>query len=119
MASFSDKLTQTIVYWSLNKPSGTGGYIYNSPVELAGRWEDRNQKFVDVTGEENVARSVIYLDQDVEINGWLYLGSLSDLSSGEEADPGEIAGTSGIIQQVNRIPSVDGSEIIYEIMLRR
>lgn len=117
MAFFEDMLTQTIVYWALDKPDGRGGYLFDSPVEITGRWEDRQEKFVDANGEEVISKSIIFLNQDVTINGWLYLGEFSDLSSGELADPGEIEGPAGIIRQVKKTSSIDGTEFLREAIL--
>ena len=94
---FSGPLNQTAVYWGTPTPDGYGGRTFVDPVELLPgsdngvRWEERAEKFIDLNGEEAVSRAVIYVAQDCDIGGYLFLGDLDDLSSGEEADPQTVA----------------------------
>lgn len=83
-------LEQTAVYWASPSPSGRGGYSYDDPVELDVRWEDKQEKFVDVNGQEMISGAIVIVDQDVDIGGILFLGDLDDLDSSEEASPGSV-----------------------------
>jgi len=79
--------TQTAVYWGTPVDDGYGGRSFADPVEISCRWEDKNQKLTASNGEEFISRSRVFVTQDVDERGYLYLGDLDDLDSGEEADP--------------------------------
>ena len=89
-------LKQTILYWG--SPTATGiGYSYADAIEILGRWEDRQEIFVDADGREHVSNAVVYLAQDVELGGYLYLGDLDEFgedSSGlVTSDPQAVEGS--------------------------
>lgn len=81
--------TQTAVYWGDPSPDGYGGTLFGSmyPIEIECRWQQKRELTIDDEGKEIASESQVYVDQDVDIGGYLYLGSLDDLDSSEEADP--------------------------------
>lgn len=83
---------QTAVYWGTPTPDGTGGYTYDDPVEIRVRWEERQELFIDAAGREVRSSAVVRPLQDLDMNGYLYLGDLDDLSSADEGDPQGLAG---------------------------
>jgi len=84
MSYMIKNLKQTILYWG--NPTAIGvGYSYANAVEILGRWEDRQEIFVDVNGREQKSQAIVYLKQDVKIGGYLYLGSLDDLGDSSSA----------------------------------
>ena len=88
--------TQTAVYWGSPVADGYGGKTLADPVEISCRWEDRVEKISIVTasrlGEEIVSKAQVFVTEDVEELGWLFLGDLDDLDSDEEADPMTVDG---------------------------
>jgi len=99
---------QTAVYWGNPVNDGMGGFTFDDPVEIACRWENINEIFIAPNGDELVAKSIIYVLQDVDHEGCLYLGTLDDLleSDGEsigELVPSEIEGAQ-IIKRFDKIP---------------
>ena len=100
---------QTCVYWGSPTNDGWGGRTYGDPVELSCRWEDKQEKFVNAQGEEHISRSIVYLGQDVVVNGYLYLGTLTDLSSAQEGDPEAVTGAY-LIQAFGKIPNIKGTD---------
>jgi len=88
MESFIARLcVQTAVYWGTPTEDGYGIKTFVDPVEIDCRWEDTLEVISDAKGNEVVSGSAIYVTQDVDEQGYLYLGTLDDLNSGEEADP--------------------------------
>jgi hypothetical protein len=64
-----------ITYWA---PKGGDGYnnrTYGPPQLLKGRWSDRNERATTPDGQEIISRSVVYLREDVAIDGFLYNGA--------------------------------------------
>jgi hypothetical protein len=77
---------QTAVYWGTPVKDGYGGFTFASPVEIACRWEDRIGQFTSNKGEQIYSKATVYVLQDLEEDGWLFLGTLADITG--EADIG-------------------------------
>lgn len=71
-------LKQTVVYWGNPAPDGRGGYTWDDPVELDCRWEKAEQMMIGGDGEEQLVKARVWVDQDVDEGGYMYLGSLTD-----------------------------------------
>ena len=69
-----------------------GGHTFDSPIELAVRWEEMSQLVTDNKGEAITSRAVVYVKQDLDEQGMLYLGELADLNSDGESDPKSVDG---------------------------
>lgn len=99
---------QTIIYWANPTTDGFGGYTYTAPVDIIGRWEEKQEMFLDKEGKETLSRAMVYLSQDVSLGGFLYLGALADLASPiDETHPKNVSGTFEI-RQITKIPDVKG-----------
>lgn len=114
--------TQTCVYWGSPVDTGYGGVSYADPVELKCRWEDKVQILGSITGNQIVgyqetSRATVYLLQDVDQDGVLWLGELADLdayldsSNGSYIDPKDVP-NSHIIKRIEKSPSL-GSTTDY------
>lgn len=104
-------LNQTAVYWGSPTDDGYGGFAYADPVEVSCRWVDSTRVVTDRTGKEIVCRAEVQVSQDLDEQGMLYLGTLDDLDSSEEADP--MALESGRmayeIKRFDKVPSMKGT----------
>lgn len=85
--------TQTAVYWGAPADDGYGGKTFGSmyPIEIDCRWEDKVQ-LISMLGEarksvEVTSKAQVFVTQDLDEGGWLYLGTLDDLDSDAEEDP--------------------------------
>ncbi len=72
---------QTIVYWANPVRDAYSNFTYDSPVEILGRWEEVNEVILGTDGKELISQARVYLKQVVSIEGAMYLGELTDLSS--------------------------------------
>lgn len=70
---------QTAVYWGSPQEDGYGGKEFTTPVEIACRWSDKKEVVSDGKGNQILCRAVVHLLQDVDEEGYLYLGTLADL----------------------------------------
>lgn len=104
MGYLTDAHNQKAVYWGNPTPDGYGGNTFDDPVEVDCRWEERNDMFRDAYGQEKVAHSVVFLGQDVDVGGYLFLGDLDDIASDEtpESTDGALE-----IQAFRKIPDID------------
>ncbi len=82
----TDLMFHTATYWAPPTPDGFGGGTYPAPVEIACRWEDKPELFIDAEGREQQSAAVVYPDRELLVEGWLVQGSSA------EADPHNAAG---------------------------
>jgi len=107
---------QTAVYWAPAAADGFGGRTYGTPSEIAVRWENRQEVYIDKEAREARSLAVVYPDRALVTEGLLYLGTLLSLNSGEEADPFSIDGIQEI-KSVQSSPAVKGAEAFYKVWL--
>jgi hypothetical protein len=126
MMSISDfitkQLVQKAVYWGNPKEDGYGGLTFNDPIEIPCRWEEKSQVLGTITGNQvigyqDICRAIVFVNQDLDEEGFLFLGTLIDLedssldSSGGWYDPHQIKGAH-IIKRFEKIPAV-GSNTVF------
>ena len=93
IAKLLDKrLTQTAVYWANPVNDGFGSYTYDDPIEIKCRWADRTilgyDKRTTDMGVITLSQTSVLVLQDLDNEGYLYLGTLEqlyDLYSGAES----------------------------------
>ena len=109
-------LRHTAVYWGSPVSDGEGGRTFDNPVELAVRWEERHDLFMDAQGQEQQSSAVVFVAQDVVVGGYLFLGDLDDLSSAEEGDPLNVDGAYEI-RQFDKIPDLKATSFLRRAWL--
>ena len=108
-------LKQTCVYWGSPATIGYGGYSFSEPVELACRWEARQELFINAQGKEERSQAVVYLSQDVDLGGYLYLGEIDDFDS-SAPDPQNVAGVKEI-KSLKKIPNMKATAFLRKVWL--
>ena len=122
--NISKMLKQHCVYWGSPVADGYGGFTYADAVQLSCRWEDMEQVILDSKGETITSRALVFLSQDVEVDGMLFKGTLEDLydsdasdsSAGAVSDPRTIDGAY-FIKRFQKTPSVDGVGLLRKAYL--
>lgn len=111
-------LNQTAVYWGSPASDGAGGRTFGSayPEEINVRWEQKQELFIDANGQEVRSNAVVFVGQDVDLGGYLYLGTLEDLSSAEEADPLTTRGAYEI-RGLGKMPDLKAGRFVRKIWL--
>lgn len=107
---------QAAVYWGSPQPDGYGGFTFAAGAEVSVRWEDRLRVFIDATGREQQSRATVYGGGELDVGGFLYLGTLASLTGAQQADPYEVDGSRPIAVRES-ITSVGGTKTIYSYML--
>ena len=100
IADFMNRLcVEDAVYWGNPQDDGYGGFTYDDPVEIKCRWEEKREVVTmageDRKGREIVSKAQVWVLQDVDEEGYLYLGSLDSeaaLTSVEEENPASVDG---------------------------
>jgi hypothetical protein len=104
ITSFIKKVCkQDAVYWGTPVDDGYGTKTYATPVEIKVRWEDRLKTISDRDGREIVADITVLVTQDLDLGGYLYLGSLDDLDS--DPVPADVEGAFEILS-FEKIPMI-------------
>ncbi len=106
------KIRQKVVYWPPIGRNSFGELQVGSPTEIDARWEDINERFLDLEGEERVSNSIIFTDRDVEISGMLRLGGLASAP----ADP-KLDNDSWEIRRVDEIPNLRATQSVWRAMV--
>ena len=109
------KLNQTAVAWTTATPDGYGGYTFSSVDEIDCRWNEKQELFINAQGQEELSRAIVYVNQDMEVGEYLYLGSEDDLDSDHD-DP-QVIEDAYIIKAFQKIPSIDGTEFLRRCWL--
>lgn len=106
-------LNQTAVYWDSPKSDGYGGRTFDDPAEVSVRWEDKQELFIDASGNEVRSQSMVYVDRDMDVDGYIALTTLDDLSSSDPMDV-DIALP---IRSFSKIPSIKGTTFVRKVWL--
>lgn len=79
-------LKQYAVYWAPTGQTGVDGEeLYEDPVEIRCRWEDKPVAFMDNMNNEATSKAEVMVDRDLVNLGVLWQGRLADVES--ETDP--------------------------------
>lgn len=112
--SFIRKISvQTAVYWSGRVPDGYGGYTFQTGVEIPVRWESKTENIINRLGNNVVSRAKVFVNQDIDNEGYLYLGKLTDLTTEQKIDPLQVP-TAYPIQTVEKIPMIKSNKIFVK-----
>lgn len=96
---------QTAVYWGNPVPDGYGGTDYDDPVEIACRWDETINVITASNGKEVVSKASILVTQNIDEEGYLYLGTLDDLDSDALDEPETVDGA-WKIQRFDKTPMI-------------
>jgi hypothetical protein len=114
---------QTAVYWGNPKDDGYGGFTFDDPVNISCRWEDKTQIVSTMDGQETSSDSEVLVTEDLDYNGYLYLGTLEELledyTEEELANPMNVPTAKAIISK-SKIPMIKSTkEFVRIVYLRR
>ena len=108
----NDNFPQIATYWAMTGPDGHGWFTFSSPVQIDVRWIDKQDQILDKDGKEIISDAVVYMEEDLVISGFLYLGTSA------QADPKNQSG-SAEIKRIKKTPSLDGSVFRRKVWLKR
>lgn len=106
-------LNQTLTYWGSPVYDGRGGYTYDSPITINGRWEDRTEIFIDGAAKEKRSQAVVFVDRDVEEEGYLALGDWTDSAYDDPVD----CNSALKIKAFKKIPNVKATDFGRKVWL--
>ena len=101
-------LKQTITVFS----AGTKD-LYGNPTwsvsTVKGRWEDKQTKTVDSNGDELISNAEVFLDTDVSVGDYLYLGTTASTSP---------PATSREVKNFSKTPDIRVTQYIRKAFLK-
>lgn len=106
-------LYQNAIYWGPNNPDGFGQVDFSSPVVILCRWEEKQVQFRDTQGTLLVSHAVVYLDQPVEIGGWIVLQEVAETGAGSH--PRDFGASE--VRHIGTSPSLHADQKLYKVML--
>tara|TARA_R110000851_G_scaffold46656_6_gene113570 strand:+ start:798 stop:1136 length:339 start_codon:yes stop_codon:yes gene_type:complete len=112
MGIISKMRKQKAVYWSPSSYDGFGRPVMSTAVQITCRWEDVHEQFLDKEGQEQTSSSRVYVSQDVELGGYLWLGDIS----GKPSDPLQ-DNNSWEIRKFENLPNLKATEFLKTAMV--
>lgn len=108
-------LVQTAVYWGNPVKDGYGHFTYDAPIEISCRWEGKGQvlKMYDAKGNIFEYIGIVYVNQDLDIDGCLFLGTLDDLDSGTYDEP-DLQDNVYPIKQFENLPALRSTSVFLK-----
>lgn len=80
MSLTSNAMVHDATLWEVTV-DGYGGYAFGLPTPIKVRWEQREEIFVGrLNRTELVSKAVVYMDRDVVVGDFLYLGKSKELN---------------------------------------
>lgn len=105
----SSVCVQTAVYWAPGTKDGFGNYVWSTGVEIACRWDDTTENIINKKGQTIVSNARILITQDIDVEGYMYLGTLDDLSASQKINP-KLVPTAFPIQRYEKSPEFKSTD---------
>lgn len=104
-------LPQTATYWAPGNYDEYGKISsFTAPVQLDCRWQTVAKMYRDSQGVDRISDSIVYFDQDIEREGWLYLGTSAVANPRDVEEAHEI-------RQVDKSPNLRNTQVLYKAYL--
>lgn len=104
---------QKAVLWTGRTVDKYGKPTFAGSVEIACRWEERQEKFIDAAKQEHISRAVVYVDREVFLGEYLWLGELQNVP---DNDPLLIAAAYEV-RGMESTPSLDARTFLRKVWL--
>lgn len=78
---------QDAVYWPALRIDAKNRVVLDDPIAIKCRWEDKSVEYIDMHGQPQVSQVIVYVDRDVTLRGYLWLGLLAAAPADPTTDP--------------------------------
>ena len=104
---------QRAIYWQKAGVDEYGAPIYNDPVEIFCRWEDKVVWYQNERGEVAFAKTIVYLDFKPNLGDRFKLGALDPLN------PPDVLSTDvSEVVMIEAIPDLKAKQFLYRGLLK-
>lgn len=107
-------MKQTAVYWPPSILDAKGKPTWGTPCEIACRWTDAIEEFIDPDGERQLSRGKMIVDRDLKVKGVLFLGTLSTVQDLDDPKKNDNAWE---ILQTKKTPDFKGRKYLRQVYL--
>jgi len=98
---------QKAVYWGAPTNDGYGQFTFSPGIEIDCRWENKEQIVAQEMEKAVIFRSIIYVLQDLDTDGLLWLGTADAVGVAAIANPYTMtAGGLMIVKRFEKTPSI-------------
>ena len=115
------KLNQTLTRWAKSGRDAYGNLQFAAPVQLACRWEGRNELFRDPTGRELQSRAVVYTATALVAGDYVALGDYGSSTTTTTTTSGETGFSPSPdaveVKSSQSMPNLKGSQTLYKAWL--
>ena len=113
MGMLKGLLNQTATYWEFSGVDSFGDSLFESPVLVDVRWEDKSSLRVDADGQERTTKSKVWYDtpKDIPVNSFLALGDETS-----ESDPAILV-NAYLVKETSFMLDVSGEDKIRWVMV--
>lgn len=110
MTAYTRNMNQTATYWAPGARDVYGKITVGSPTTIKCRWQDKAELVTSPDGKEFTSSAVVYPDQALAREGWLYLGTST------AADPRNVSGAKEI-KQIGSSPNLRNTQTLNKAWL--
>ena len=100
-AMYARMKRERAVYWAPGPIDRWGKQSVLDPVEIDCRWEDRHDQFIDIKGQTQISKAVVFTEYELQLSGMLFFGDLGSAPVDPLADR-----SCWEIRQIERIPNI-------------
>lgn len=104
----------TAVYWPPAELDEFGKPTWGDPEEISCRWDDDQEEFIDTNGDRQMSMAQLIVDRDLELQGVIFQGTISDLTDPNDPKKNEGAWE---IRKVMKTPDFKGKKYLREVYL--
>lgn len=107
---------QDAVYWAPGADNGFGEKSWTS-TQIKVRWDGVSESITNKYGKEVISSAKVMVQQELNVEGFLYLGTLVSLSTAQKANP-LLVNAAYPIQKLQTTPLFkSATKFVYEIYL--
>jgi len=110
MSVITKMLRQKAVYWAPGSVNAFGEIQLGIPTEVKCRWEDKHDEFIDSQGETVVSNAVVFVDSNLAVGGYLWLGNIGVAPLDPKKD-------AYLIRKFEKLPNFKATEYLRTAML--
>lgn len=98
---------QRAVFWAQTTVDNFGKMQFAAPVEIACRWENRTDEYLDAKGDKQMAKCVVYVDRDMKPGDALMEGTLDTGTTTPFEEP-----TAYEVKSFESVPNIRAKEFL-------
>ena len=100
-----------ITHWPIIGSNGFGGFTFDTPALIEGRWEERTVRFIGPSGEDLTSKAIAYVPSDIDVGDYLAEGDHTATADPTTLDSAFRA------EQFQRITDLRNMDAVRKVMM--